>query len=79
MWLYSILNNITQKYVGRRGGTEVGLGAASLRHQQSLEQKDNRGDGGWKRLVYVCTPQDSPGIGKRLEEGKEGKSIAGGV
>lgn len=40
MWLGSILNNTTQKYEDRRGCTEVGLGAATLRQQQSREEDD---------------------------------------
>lgn len=39
--------------MGRGGGTEVGLGAASLRRQQRWEQKDYRGDG-WVEEAGTC-------------------------
>lgn len=53
MLLGSILNNITQKYEDRMGCAEVCLGAASLRQQQSLKEKDDRGDGWVEEAVCL--------------------------
>lgn len=53
MWLGSVLKNITQKYEDRRGCTEMSLGAASLRRQQSWEGEDD-GDDGWVEEADVC-------------------------
>lgn len=53
MLLGSILNNITQKYEDRMGCAEVYLGAASLRQQQSLKEKDDRGDGWVEEAVCL--------------------------
>lgn len=77
MWLGSILNNITQKYEDRRGCTEVGLGAASLRQQQSWEKEGDRGDGCVEEAgVCLCSRRYSREQ-QESEEGKIAKSAAG--